>query len=104
MASVRDVGQLRPPRGDERVHLPDVFFHQRQEVRLCSDARGRDMRFLDDIRVGPGLGQRRLEPGQVHVLAGNDVLIGVVEFVVSHEPRHGHVPLAHRQLVPVERP
>ncbi len=61
------------------------------------------LRLFDDVGISAGLDQGSLEPGQVHVFAGDHVLIRVVELVVRHEARHGHMPLAHRQLFAVER-
>ena len=40
----------------------------------------------------------------MHVLARDDVLVGVVEIVVADLPRHRDVALAQRELLAVELP
>ena len=40
---------------------------------------------------------------EVHVLARDDVLVGVVDVVVVNQTRRGHVPRPERGLVLVER-
>ena len=49
-------------------------------------------------RSRDGVGQ----PAHVHVLAGDDVLIGVVEVVVGHDARIRHVTAALDELVAIE--
>ena len=88
------------PAGDELAGLAGILGHERQETVLLA-ARGQ----LRLRHIGRGhleLGQGGLEPREVHVLARDDVLIGVVEVVVADPARDRDVTLAHRQLFLME--
>ena len=54
------------------------------------------------FRRAAGVDDRVLQPADVHVVAVDDVLVGVVEVVVGDELRGRDVAVPERQLVAVE--
>ena len=85
---------------DELAGAAGVLFDERQVARLL--LRRRDLGLADVVGLALELGDGGFEPGEVHVLAGDDVLVGVVEVVARDVTRHGDVPLAHREAGLVE--
>src|SRR6266849_3751034 len=89
------------PAVDEGLRLVAVLADD-PRLRVLFLARGLDRRlgrvFGSPAMIGDGV----VDPRQVHVLAVDHVLVGVVEVVVHDEACGGHVTLPQRGLLAVE--
>ena len=93
---------LRPPSIDERASCPRVVLEDARNAAGSTFLRDFGDSGTGSVVDGGGqrraeLGQRRLQPREVRLLAADDVLVGVVEVVVADEARAGFVALEQRQ-------
>ena len=102
MARVRQRVDAGRPALDELFRRVAVRGDDRP-LRLLALARRLEVRDRLLLRRAAEVGDGVLQPADVHVVAVDDVLVGVVEVVVGDVPRRGDVAVAQRQLVAIER-